>query len=330
MMAWPRARAIVGLAVGVAALAWLFHDIPVRAAVTVAHRLAWPSAVLAVGADVFAYVCQGLRWRALLVRIGPASWLETTEAIYAGLFANELLPLRPGEALRAWIMARRLNVSVRRIVPSIVVERLLDGLWLLCGLAIAAMTLRLPPSVADTAEMFGAAMIVALTGGIALSAWLAAHPEKRSRVPALLREPADDLAQIGSSRSALYALFLSLALLVCEGLAFWLSARAVALPLSLPASVVVVLVVQLGTLLPNAPANIGTFQVAVVLGLTLFGVDKATAAGFSIVVFVLLTAPLWALGAVATWRLSVYNLLPEDHSWPSRTRSFPSTTMKWP
>lgn len=326
----PRTRVVLGAGVAAIALVWLFHDVPVHATVVVARRLAWPAATLAVGADVAAYLCQGLRWRVLLAKVGDPSWLDTTEAIYAGLFANELLPLRPGEALRAWIMARRLRVSVRRIVPSIVVERLFDGLWLTCGLAVSALMIPLPPALAESAELFGVALLVALVLTFAVSAWLAARPDRRAMLPALLREPAEDLAQIGSSRAAIEALSLSLAILLLQALAFWLTARAVSLPLSLAGSVVVLLVLHLGTLLPNAPANLGTFQVAVVVGLALFHVDKATAAGFSMVVFVLLTAPLWALGAVATWRLSVYNLLPENHSWPSRTSCSPSTTMKWP
>jgi uncharacterized membrane protein YbhN (UPF0104 family) len=177
------------------------------------------------------------------------------------------------------------------------------------------MTVRLPVGLADATEVFGAGLLGAVAVVVAGTTWLAARPKRRSTLPRLLREPAEDLAQIGSSRAALEALALSLALLLLQALAFWLTARAVALPLSLGASVVVLLVLHLGTLLPNAPANLGTFQVAVVLGLTLFDVDKATAAGFSMVVFVLLTAPLWIIGAFATWRLQArvgcYNLQPE-------------------
>lgn len=59
------------------------------------------------------------------------------------------------------------------------------------------------------------------------------------------------------------------------------------------------LIVHLGTMLPNAPSNVGTYQFFTVLGLSLFGVDKTTAAGFSLVVFVLLTAPLLLAGFFA-------------------------------
>ena len=40
------------------------------------------------------------------------------------------------------------------------------------------------------------------------------------------------------------------------------------------------LTVRLGTIIPNAPANVGGFQFFVVLALGLFAVSKTTAAGF--------------------------------------------------
>jgi hypothetical protein len=39
-----------------------------------------------------------------------------------------------------------------------------------------------------------------------------------------------------------------------------------------------------------------------VIALTLFGIDKTFATGFSVVVFVVLTVPLWVLGSLALGR----------------------------
>ena len=50
------------------------------------------------------------------------------------------------------------------------------------------------------------------------------------------------------------------------------------------------------------PPNVGTYQFFTVVGLRLFGVDKTLATGFSIVVFVLLTLPLWVIGYFALSR----------------------------
>jgi len=74
------------------------------------------------------------------------------------------------------------------------------------------------------------------------------------------------------------------------------------LKLSFWVGAVVYLIVRLGTAVPNAPANVGTYQFFTVVGLTLFGVDKPTATGFSLAVFLVLTIPLWALGLLALRR----------------------------
>jgi hypothetical protein len=83
---------------------------------------------------------------------------------------------------------------------------------------------------------------------------------------------------------------------------------------------IALLVVHLGTALPNAPGNVGTYQFFCVVALTLFGVDKAVAAGFSLVVFVLLTAPLWAIGALAFSRsgLTLGRVRREAAAWLTR------------
>ena len=71
------------------------------------------------------------------------------------------------------------------------------------------------------------------------------------------------------------------------------------LDLSFWAGGAVFFIVSLGTAIPNAPGNVGSYQFFTIVGLTLFGVDKTFAAGFSMVVFVLLTLPLLILGSIA-------------------------------
>ena len=94
----------------------------------------------------------------------------------------------------------------------------------------------------------------------------------------------------------LLAFALSLAMLLLQGASLWLVMLAYGLREPFAVGIAVFLIVHLGTALPSAPANIGTYQFFIVLGLTLLGVEKTSAAGFSLVVFAVLSAPLWALG----------------------------------
>ena len=71
------------------------------------------------------------------------------------------------------------------------------------------------------------------------------------------------------------------------------------LDLSFGVAAVVLIVLRLGTVLPQAPGNVGAFQFFTVMALRLFGVDRATAIGFATMMFVVVTVPLWLAGLVA-------------------------------
>jgi hypothetical protein len=107
------------------------------------------------------------------------------------------------------------------------------------------------------------------------------------------------------SSGAPAALLLTFAFLALQALSFWLVTVGYGLRLAFLAGGTVFVVVHLGSAVPGAPANVGTFQLFTVIGLVLFGVDRTTAAGFSLVAFALLTAPLWALGLLALGRSGI-------------------------
>jgi hypothetical protein len=87
-----------------------------------------PTILAAVLADIAVYCVQGWRWNLLLSPLGSLPKLRTMQAIYVGLFANELLPLRPGEVIRSFLQARwsgvpfsiQLLMKVMRLLSSVV------------------------------------------------------------------------------------------------------------------------------------------------------------------------------------------------------------------
>src|SRR5262245_12010277 len=64
------------------------------------RTLDWKGVALAVVADLVCYVCHGWRWNTLLSPVLKLNFWRTVQAIYIGLFANEVLPFRPGEVIR--------------------------------------------------------------------------------------------------------------------------------------------------------------------------------------------------------------------------------------
>ena len=273
----------------------------------------WGWVILAIVFDILSYICQGWRWQVLLKPVGDISLLRTTQAVYVGLFANELLPMRFGELVRAYLVSQWVPVSFSSTFPSMVVERLMDGIWLAIAIGLTTIFVPFTKDLIEAGAVLGGIVLVA-TG---LFIYIIFRKERTYAgettvqpegwmplrfVTSFIARLATGLRQIGTSRPIHLAFLLSLAFLILQALAYWLIMWGYGLKLPFWVGFVVLLVVQLGTAIPNAPANVGTYQFFTVVGLRLFGVDKTLATGFSIVVFVLLTLPLWVIGYFALSR----------------------------
>lgn len=300
----------LGYLLALAGLVWVFHDIHVGRFLSHIAAVHWGWVALAIALDALTYVCQGLRWRALLRPVGDISAMRATQAIYAGLFANEVLPMRFGELVRAYLVSRWTSSDLTAVIPSMVVERLLDGVWLALAIGLTTLFVPLPRDLIEAADVLGIVILIA-TGAFLYvvfrraKASAVAPSERPSRrgglrlLRSLVGTLAGGLRQIGLTRPFYAAFGLSFCFLALQTLSFYLIMWAYGLRLSFWVGAVVFLIVHLGTALPNAPANVGTYQFFCVVGLALFGVEKTLATGFSVVVFGLLTLPLWAVGFFA-------------------------------
>src|SRR5262249_28485807 len=124
-------------------------------------NLDWRWFAPAVVCDVMSYVCQGARWRLLLKPLGDLTTLRATQAIYAGLFTSEILPMRLGELVRAYLASRWTAAKFVAVIPSMVVERLFDGVWLAAGIGLTAVFAPLPKNLVRAADALGAGVILA-------------------------------------------------------------------------------------------------------------------------------------------------------------------------
>lgn len=304
------AKAAFPYLLAAACLVWLFHDVQLGRLLRDVAGIRWGWVALAILFDILSYLCQGWRWELLLRPVGRISPLRATQAVYAGLFVNEVLPMRVGEVVRAFLVSRWMSVEFSAIVPSLVVERLFDVVWLAVSIGLTAMFVPLPEHLLEAGDILGFAVLLG-TGGFVFVILRKRSSESTRKAPRwkLLRLVASffgilesGLRAIGRSRAVYLSLAVSVLLLLGQVLAFWLIMWAYGLQVSFWVGAVVLLIVRVGTAIPNAPANLGTYQFFTVVGLSLFGVEKTLATGFSLVVFFLLTAPLWVIGLFAIGR----------------------------
>jgi hypothetical protein len=269
----------------------------------------WGWILPAIAFDVIAYATQGVRWRLLLRPLGKLSPLRATQAVYAGLFTSEILPMRAGEVVRAYLAARWMGTRLSSVIPSLAVERLFDGVWLSIYIGLAAIFVPLPRNILHAATVFGAVLIALTVFVVIVILWgpmrpprEEGSPSRANRVTRWLRGFVSAVRGMGRSRDFYLSFALTSLILVFQGIAFWLVMVAYGFSLPIWIGAVILLIVYFGTAIPNAPGNVGSYQFFVVIGLALFGVEKTRASGFSMIVFVILTLPVWALGFLALAR----------------------------
>jgi glycosyltransferase 2 family protein len=299
----------MGYGLAVLCLVWVLYDFHI---VQFFHRLAyvsWKWVLLGMAFDVVSYVVQSLRWKLLLTPFGRVRLTTTIRSVFAGLFANLVFPLRPGELLRSYLLSDSEEISFGRVLGSVGVERLIDLVIAVAALAVVSLTVDLPRRLKRLADTLGILTLVLLAIIVAMILYLETKlgetptPGMGSRrVPSKMMTALTALHAMGTAPSFYSAVVVSLLLPSCQILGLWAMMRSYGLDLPFFAAVVVLLVINLGVSLPNAPANVGSYQFFCVLGLSVFQIEKTTATGFSIFAFLALTLPFVFLGFAAVVR----------------------------
>ena len=226
---------------------------------------------------------RSLRWSILLRASGKVRWRHVFEALLTGFAANYLLPGRIGELFRAEYARRLFKISRFTSIGTIVVERVCDGVILVCALWIgltsvlagSAVLGAAPPWMltvaAVSSALFGAALVFVIVSR-RLDIRRFGAPEMFAVRWSRLIEGVSSVA--GDNYLSVAALSLGVWLL--ELLTLGSLVRAFTDPLSLPQMLLLLSLGSLSTLVPTAPGFIGTYQFVFMQVFALLGQQPST------------------------------------------------------
>ena len=157
-----RALRILGYTLATACLIWVLHDFHIVQAMRELARVDWKWVAIGMGFDILSYGVQALRWKWLLSPFGKVKLTHTIRAVYAGLFANLVFPLRPGELLRSYIVSDAEDITLGRVLGSVGVERLVDLVIATASLAVVSLLVDLPQKFRKVADTLGIVTLVLL------------------------------------------------------------------------------------------------------------------------------------------------------------------------
>jgi uncharacterized protein (TIRG00374 family) len=258
------------------------------------------------------------RWSYVLNPIQPVPARRLFPIVVIGYMGNNVYPARAGEFIRAYILWKKAGINVGATLTTAVLERVFDGLMMLLFVFVALPFAPLPEAIHHYMPILTALML----GASAIFFVLAMLPDLTRRlytwvidrvVPQRFREPVRGLAdgvlhglQILRSGRAVFVVFgATLVIWLLETVKYWLVMHCFDFRVSFLALMLVNGVVNLATIIPSAPAYLGTFDKAGSEVMTRFGVPQTEGTSYILLLHAVLWLPVTALGFFFMWRESV-------------------------
>ena len=290
---------LAGILISVVAVWLAMRDVRLAEVWDALRRADYTGFALVMALTLLGFWIRALRWRWLITASRRPGLGSLFSATMIGFMANNLLPLRLGEFVRAWVLGRRERISKTTVFATVVVERVVDMITLL---AVLGLVLLLHPlsERTEAGRLTRAGAGVLLTACAALTVFVVAieqRPAFTTRVvgwcvralPPRARGGATATLQRFIEGLGLFSDLPRLAWVFCLSfvmfgvITFALSVSMWAMRIQVPwyGGPVMLVITAIGIMLPAAPGYIGTLNLACVAGLALFSVGKELSVPFS-------------------------------------------------
>jgi glycosyltransferase 2 family protein len=293
-------RVLVSFAITALALWFALRDLDFReVGGAIARASLLPLLALSVPTHLLNLWFRGLRWRHLTDAVCPIERSTLFRGQAVGFMANNVFPLRIGEVLRAWYVARETGASGAAIFGTVIVERVVDAIVVV---ALAAVVLGLGgahaagletrtvlvPLLAIALAPLGFVLVLRIapdrTIAVGARLWRRVLSEAASeRIEKGLQQLAEGLRGLRGGASLGWVVFYSLLLwLVIAVIPFAATLWALHIDLGSPSRTILacyalLMWVGAAVAIPSAPGFFGPYHAACWVALRPFGVPKEQA-----------------------------------------------------
>jgi uncharacterized protein (TIRG00374 family) len=288
---WLRAGIAVLFLCGVGALLW-WHGPNWGDFEGAFTAVVWEWVAAAVGLNLLSVVARAAAWEAVIRSAMPPPHPRTPlvfAAFSVGLLANAVLPGRVGELARVAVLTRRLNGRRRGLWPTLVGTVFAHRVFDLVPVAMLVIYVLVTAKIPGWA-FTSLAIVLSVGIGLFLFAFASARHHGHTRlegmgtIKRIVTMGRHGLGVMRKPQSAALAILGQCTGWTCQLFAVWTAMRAFHVHEGVPAAGLVLLLMNVATIVPLWPGNVGLVQVAVATPLIKYGVDygKGIAFGFGL------------------------------------------------
>jgi uncharacterized protein (TIRG00374 family) len=279
--------------------------------------------------NLAAYLIRAWRWRVLMAPVKKRIGMyNLTSTMFIGFMVSFLVPFRLGEVVRPVLLARREKVSTTATIATVALERLFDVMTVMVLLLVYVLTSRGADVMAsgngaeaDQAAVFvrhavlGVGLLVAVALPLVIVLVLFpkafARPLKAlhgrghggiaARISGTIEKLVAGLGVMRSRKRLAQAIALSFLMWLVIDWSILLGVRAFNLPLQFSDSLLLVVPLGVGIVMPT-PGGVGPYEYLCQVSLAGFwNVDQASAAAAAITLHAVTLLPTIALGLLFMW-----------------------------
>ncbi len=249
----------------------------------------WWWVIAAIGLNLLSVVARAVAWSTVIHQAmdKPVPRFPLVfSAFSVGLFANAVLPGRIGELARVGVLTRKLqnrSGAWPTLVGTVVAHRTFDIFPVIALIAWVLLTAKIP-------HWAVASLVVIVVVGFGLLTFAIASARSHHRstfdglgpVRAIVTRMRNGLGILRDPAAAALAIFFQTLGWLFQLLAVYTAMRAFGIHENLPAAGLVLLLMNVATIFPLWPGNIGLLQIAVATPLVQYGVAYARGFAFGI------------------------------------------------
>jgi len=270
----------------------------------------WGLLFLAAVIFMVSFSVRAVRWSYILRPVRPVGLFSVFSLLSIGFMANNVLPARLGELVRAYFLARKTGIRKSLSLATIVLERLSDFAALLLSALLVTVIFSMPPAVEKIGIAAGLifAFFIVLLVFVHLreEATLGLFDRLMSLLPANRKEAMMErvnafvkgLVIIRTASGFLWIFTLSLCVWALWAVALHFTLLAFHIQVPFAARLLILAVVNLGALIPSSPGYVGPYHYLCWVCLSVYGIEKGMAFSFSMVLHALWYVPLTCLGFI--------------------------------
>jgi uncharacterized protein (TIRG00374 family) len=286
---WTRALAVLPVGAAVVAL-FIWRGPSWRAVGDAFDAVQWEWVAAAIGLNLLSVLARSLAWQTVIWQAIPAPrprFPLVFSAFSVGLFANAVLPGRIGELARVAVLNRKIPRrpgAWATLVGTVFGHRVFDLVPVVLLIGYVLLTAKIPHWAITSLAVF-------VGIGAALFAFALASARRHHRhvdlellgpVRRLIAMARQGLGVMRVPAAAFLAIWFQCMGWLCQLLAVYTAMRAFGIHAPVPAAALVLVLMNVATIFPLWPGNVGLVQAAIALPLLSYGVSYARGVAYGI------------------------------------------------